>query len=581
MIRPARGVAVIATLAMTFVVIASSSGSPAQAVDGSQWDPGNIISDQQFYDSDAMTADQIQALLEAKVPVCDTNHPAADSPFTCLKDYRQNTVTRPADAYCTGTYQGASNELASTIIAKVSAACNISSKAILVTLQKEQGLVTNTWPSQWRYNTAMGYGCPDSNVCDTQYYGFQNQVWRAARQFQLYLAFPYSYNHRAGIDNLLRYNPNADCGTESVYIENNATAGLYNYTPYVPNDVALSNLYGSQTDGCSSFGNRNFWRTWWDWFGDPHATGALVGVTSEQRIAGADRYSTAAALSTTFAANADVVYVASGENYPDALAAAPLAAAEGASLLLVQRDAVPNSTTAELTRLQPARIVVIGGAAAISDGVVTALAGYAGAGGISRLTGADRYETARATVRSHWTPGSASLVYVASGGGFPDALSAAAAAGSHGAPVITVNGTDAHLDAETTALITELGATEIVIAGGITSVSAGIQSDLDAIPSVTTISRRSGADRYSTSTAINAYAFPSASHVFIASGVAFPDALAGAVRAGIDHSPLYIVPGSCVPGAVADGINSLGPVTVTLLGGGAALPINLSAAPRC
>ena len=579
MTRSPRIIAGAATLAMTCSLIIASSGSPAQAVDGSQWDPGNIVSDQQFYNSDAMTQPQIQAFLDAKVPTC---HPelstGPDDPIVCLKDYRQDTVTRPADAYCTGTYQGASNELASTIIAKVSAACNISAKAILATLQKETGLVTHVDPSPWRYKTAMGYGCSDTSACETQYYGFQNQVWRAARQFQLYRAFPNSYGHRAGINNFIQYKPNSTCGTQTVFIQNSATAGLYNYTPYVPNAAAIAAGYGLG-DTCSSYGNRNFWRYWWDWFGDPHA--ALVNVASEQRIAGGNRYATAAALSAGIAPGANVVYVASGENYPDALAVAPIAASVGAALLLVRHDGVPDEIAAELRRLQPTRIVVVGGTGAIDNTVYDKLATYAGSGGITRLGGADRYETARLTIGSFWSNGSASTVYVASGQNFPDALSAVAAAGARGIPVVTLDGSAPHLDAATATLIASLGATEVVVAGGNGAVTDGIFTDLAGVAGVATVRRVAGADRYATSAAINSDAFTRTGSVYFASGEDFPDALAGAVRAGADKAPLYLLPGTCVPRVIADSVNRFGPINATIIGGTGVMPLNLVTAPIC
>ena len=568
--------AVVATATFT------SAAPPASAwVSGDLWDPGLIISDQQFFDEAAMSAAQIQTFLNAKVPTC---HPelsnGPDDPIVCLKDFKQTTTSRAADSYCPTAYVGASNETAATIIYKVAQACGISPKVILVTLQKEVGLVTHSWPSEWRYDRAMGYGCPDTAPCNEEYYGFQNQVWRAARQFQVYAARPTSYGHLAGVTNNVRFHPNAACGTSSVVIKNQATAGLYNYTPYQPNSAALAAMPGTG-DSCSSYGNRNFWMYYWEWFGDPRLTGALTSVTSSARISGANRYATAAAVSATFAADADVVYIASGENYPDALAVAPIAAAHDAPLLMIRRDAIPPEIVAELTRLNPKRIVVVGGAGAVNDATFTALAGYAEPGGISRLGGLDRYETARIAIRDHWAAGSASLVYVASGRGFPDALSAAAAAGAQGAPVISVDGSAKRLDAATIALITELGATKIVIAGSSGAVSNGIQTDLAAIPGVTEVRRLGGSDRYATSAAISADAFPTASGVYLASGNDFPDALAGAVRAGIDGAPLYIVPGSCVPRPVADSINGFGPVKVTLLGGSGALPLNLSTAPVC
>ena len=242
---------------------------PAVAANGNDFDPGYIVSDSEFYDKDAMTQTQIQAFLEQRVPTCRPDRSAGPhDPIVCLKDYRVNTVTIPADSYCKGTYTGASNERASTIIYKVAQACGVSPKALLVTLEKEQGLVSHSWPSSWRYDKAMGFACPDTAPCDTQYFGFQNQVWRAARQFQRYKAHPTNYNYRAGVTNLIGYHPNAACGRGAVTIKNQATAGLYNYTPYQPNSAALNNMY-TTGDTCSSYGNRNFWRNWVDWFGSP------------------------------------------------------------------------------------------------------------------------------------------------------------------------------------------------------------------------------------------------------------------------------------------------------------------------
>jgi len=266
---------------------------------------------------------------------------------------------------------------------------------------------------------------------------------------------------------------------------------------------------------------------------------------------------------------------------PRARTTPTLSASDGAALLLVRRNSIPSEIAAELTRLNPMRIVVIGGAGAINEAVFGKLKGYAGEGGITRLGGIDRYETARTTVREHWTDGSASLVYVASGQNFPDALSAAAAAGTQDAPVITLNGSEAHLDAATAALIKSLGATEIIVAGGAAVVSDGIVNDLAAISGVTTVRRLFGTDRYATSAAINTDAFSSASRVYLASGNDFPDALAGTVRAAADNAPLYIVPGSCIPRVIADSINVFGPIEVTLIGGAAVLPLNLATAPIC
>jgi hypothetical protein len=137
------------------------------------------------------------------------------------------------------------------------------------------------------YTRAMGYGCPDNagGLCDSTYNGLFNQLYMAARQFQRYTA-GVSGGYRAGIANNIQYNPDPDCGSTRVVIENQATANLYNYTPYQPNAAALAAGYGTG-DGCSAYGNRNFWLHFTDWFGSTQTVGrdvdAPVGALDEVR----------------------------------------------------------------------------------------------------------------------------------------------------------------------------------------------------------------------------------------------------------------------------------------------------------
>lgn len=252
--------AILLTAALAIVALAATPlipAAPAQAVTGSQFNPGNIISDQLFYDGRSLTAAEVQTFLNSHVGACRAG-------YTCLKDYRESTGSKPGGACA--AYSGQASESAATIIARVGAACSISPKALIVLLEKEQGLISDTWPTARQYRSATGYGCPDTADCDVNFYGFFNQVYAAARQFQYYKANPGHWNHVAGRVNTVRFSPNAACGSSSVYIENAATAGLYNYTPYQPNPAALANLYGTG-DGCSTYGNRNFWRMYTDWFG--------------------------------------------------------------------------------------------------------------------------------------------------------------------------------------------------------------------------------------------------------------------------------------------------------------------------
>nr|WP_246383222.1 VCBS repeat-containing protein [Microbacterium proteolyticum] len=263
-------------VALPATVSPTSSASAANAAD---WNAGNIIDDAVFYDSNAMSSGEIQTFMERQVRSCQSG-------YTCIKDYRQNTDNRPADRYCDG-YSGRANESASTIIDRVARSCGISQKSLLVLLQKEQGLITSTSPSAWNYSAATGQGCPDTAPCDASTSGFFYQVYYAARQFEIYRLSPTSWGYQAGRYNNILYNPNGNCGTQRVYIENQATAGLYIYTPYVPNQAALNNLYGTG-DGCSAYGNRNFWRTFTDWFGSTRYTPKLPQYGEDPSVVAVD-----------------------------------------------------------------------------------------------------------------------------------------------------------------------------------------------------------------------------------------------------------------------------------------------------
>lgn len=269
---------ILSTILLT-TTISFLFSATTNAVSGANWRAGYIIDDSLMYTPSDMSTGSIGSFLASKVPVCDTNgtQPYAGTtraaygasrgypaPYTCLKDYTENVGARGADAYCSGI--GGGWKSSTSIIYEVAHACNISAKVLLVMLEKEQGLISDDWPWSLQYRGAMGYGCPDTAACDSQYYGFFNQVYNAARQYKVYAANQSSYRYKPYQTNFIQWNPNINCGGSNVYTENRATAGLYNYTPYQPNAPALNNLYGSG-DGCSAYGNRNFWRLYNDWFG--------------------------------------------------------------------------------------------------------------------------------------------------------------------------------------------------------------------------------------------------------------------------------------------------------------------------
>lgn len=272
-VRLLLGAALAVTLGVGLVV-ASPAAPSATAADVGAFDPSLIISDAIFYDSTTMNASDIQVFLDRMGASCV----AGTDGTPCLKDFRQDTASRAATDKCPGGYAGSGAENAATIIAKVSRSCGINPQVILVTLQKEQGLVKGSGTGLYanRYRSAMGYGCPDTAACDAQYYGFFNQVYSAASQFRNYAINPTRYSHRAGVVSNVLFNPNSACGATAMVIKSQATAGLYNYTPYQPNAAALAAGYGTG-DACSSYGNRNFWLYFTDWFG-PTTQRSPIGV---------------------------------------------------------------------------------------------------------------------------------------------------------------------------------------------------------------------------------------------------------------------------------------------------------------
>lgn len=169
------------------------------------------------------------------------------------------------------------------------------------------------------------------------------------------------------------------------------------------------------------------------------------------RLQGADRYETAVVTSQRYAPGVPVVFVATGANFPDALSAAAAAAKLGGPLLLTMPGSLPSTVAAELDRLDPGQIYLLGGTGAISSAVESAISAY---GPVTRLGGADRYATGLRITSEAFT--SAPMVVIATGRNFPDALAATGLAGSQGAPVILVDGPAGAVPTATLQLIADL-----------------------------------------------------------------------------------------------------------------------------
>lgn len=289
------------------------------------------------------------------------------------------------------------------------------------------------------------------------------------------------------------------------------------------------------------------------------------------RISGADRYAASANISaSTFEPGVPVAYVATGEKFPDALSGGPVAGFRGGPVLLVRQGSIPSATAAELTRLAPQRIVVLGGPVSVSTAVLQALDAYT-AGTVQRISGADRYEASANISASTFAPG-VPVAYVATGSTFPDALAGGPPGALAGGPVLLVR-TDS-VPAATAAELTRLAAGEIVVLGGPKSVSTGVQAALEAYTSGE-VRRLSGSDRYAAAAGISEDTFGSpVSVAFVATGENFPDALSGGPVGAVGGGPVLLVRAASIPSATAAELNRLRPRRIVILGG----PVSVSTA---
>lgn len=279
-----------------------------RAADARLFDAGKIIDDGIFTNTESMTVDEIQQFLNSKIISCDTNGSKTSelgggtraqwaaargysTKFTCLKDYYENPANGNNNYGGQPIPTGAIS--AAQIIYNYSKQFKINPQVIIVTLQKEKGMITDDWPILKDMREAMGFGCPDNvapgaPACDPAYGSFSTQIYQAARHFRGYMDRQYCDESRGWCtpytvgNNDIKWQANApSCGTSIVNIQNLATSALYSYTPYRPNQAALNAGYGTG-DSCSAYGNRNFYLYFTDWFGS--TIKPPIGNCPEQKV---------------------------------------------------------------------------------------------------------------------------------------------------------------------------------------------------------------------------------------------------------------------------------------------------------
>jgi putative cell wall-binding protein/Tol biopolymer transport system component len=271
-----------------------------------------------------------------------------------------------------------------------------------------------------------------------------------------------------------------------------------------------------------------------------------------ERIGGADRFATAVGVSQRAFSHADTVIVATGRNWPDALAASALAGAEHAPILLCDPRSVPPVVAAEIARLHPAHAIIVGGEKAVSADVATALGGLGLT--VERLGGADRYATAAlVAARAVASSGGAfdGRVIVATGGGYADALSAAPLAAAHVVPVVLARPGSA-------SIVLPAGTKRAMVVGSDRAVTAETFQALATRLGAANVSRVQGADRYATSAAVaeeSARQGLTWDGVALTTGADYPDALAGGAASGTLGSVMLLTRPGALPAEVGAGLH--------------------------
>ncbi len=251
------------------------------------------------------------------------------------------------------------------------------------------------------------------------------------------------------------------------------------------------------------------------------------------RLSGNDRFETAVAIAEQGwrdgAGNVVLVYAF---DFPDALAAAPLAKKLNAPILLTAKAELSSTTLVELEKLKTKQITLIGGTGVISQNVEDVLVAKYGRDNVTRYGGLTRYATAAAIAEAMGPTDKAVLVN-GEAGHYPDALAISPYAASNGIPILFTEA--ARLPAETAQALTTQNIGTTIVVGGEGAVAAAVFNQLPGA------GRYGGADRYATAVAVIEGLEHKLTEIYVVTGLNFPDALTAGNLASYTQSPLLMV----------------------------------------
>jgi len=312
-----------------------------------------------------------------------------------------------------------------------------------------------------------------------------------------------------------------------------------------------------------------------------------------RRIAGANRYATSAAVSQLMRPETDhawwgtgyspdAIVVASGENFPDALAGVVLASYHESVLLLTKSGMLPAETKAEIERLGMSaywnyddfEVIILGGESAISEAVEEEIASLVPVTHVTRIAGDNRHETAAMIAAEEDDYyGLGTTAFIVNGRNFPDALAAGPVAAYAGGTILTTERDT--LPADTADEIVDLGITDCILVGGPSVITSDVAEAIEDLPGSPTVSRLAGADRYETAYVVAQYGVDTygmngvASNVdygawdgqsmVLVSGANFPDALSAGVMCWYMGSPMLLTHPAYLSDDVMEFLDTNGP----------------------
>lgn len=283
-----------------------------------------------------------------------------------------------------------------------------------------------------------------------------------------------------------------------------------------------------------------------------------------QRLAGANRYATAARIAGQQFASSDKAVLMSGQDFPDALAGGLYAASQNVPALLTPADHLAEETLAALDQLAVNEVEIIGGEKAISPAVAKQLEAHGFR--VSRRAGADRYQTSIALAQA--ARSQTETVFLVSGQHFADGLSVSPLAYQMDGALL-LSPAD-HLPDATLKAISDFGARQVVIVGGEKAISSAVADQLKQ--SGLAVERISGADRYQTNLKLyQTYLSDEPRGVFITSGETFADALCGGGLAARWNQPLMLAQPNQLPARTEAQLAAWPLREITVLGGNLAI----------